>query len=538
MSASSRSSSQSIASFSRDAEVFLGEHATSIESIDDILLQMPGPVEHLPEPLRERVEELAHLMTATRDESQELASFKHDATFELSTSDEEMFLCLSVKPAVAGGKAVTTEDILAWLKDRDVRRGVDLRAIRGAVEEAAEGKDVSDVIIARGQRPEAGRAGTLECFGRPRLNAEPGPMQLDSVLGVSDRSVWLCKAGDLIARRLPSRPGTPGYDVWGKQLPPPRPPDVQLELGEHVRQSGNEFFAETDGAVSFEAGILSVKKLLVLVEDVTPRAGAIDFDGEIHVHGAVRDGAVLRATNDVIIDGVVEGATVGSKDGGVTLKQGIAGRHRGLVQAKNDVHTRFAENATIQAGDDIHITVGAIRCNLAAGQDIILDRGRGQLMGGVAIAGRSIEAKQIGTAAGVATEIILGLKPDAMMKLAEIDAQRALMASTKQNAAELAERIQRIVGEPMKLERSQLELYKQLRRVQLAADLKLLQLEDKRHTLLAEASRSHDGRVRATRTILPNVRISIGSATIKIKEQLRACSLVYDETRTAIVPVA
>jgi hypothetical protein len=437
-----------------------------------------------------------------------------------------MLLKFSAQPAIVGGKELTVEQVVSWLKEHGVLAGVDLVAIQKAVEAVCRGDKVSGLVIVHGQTPTEPAAGRVEYFGRS-TTAEPLTL-LDPARVANPQFSWICRAGDCTARCAAPVSGKPGYTAWNQPLEPLPARAAVLHAGKNVRQTSDALYAEVDGMAALRRGCVDVRKILTFSVDVERQTGPVDFAGEVHIRAAVRSGAVIRARGDIVIEGAVEDACVESTGGNICLKHGVAARHRGLIRAKGNVETGFAENATIQAGGDIVVKVGTMQCNLSAGRAIILNHARGQLIGGVSVAGSYIEAKAIGASGGTRTELIVGLGYDAMLKLAELDAQIARLANTRDDAKELADRIKRAVADPLKLPSGDLERYKELRRAQLALELKLRLLDNARLELLAASAHGQGGEVRILHAALPNVVINIGQASLRIKEPMEACVLVYN----------
>ena len=527
-----KSMTQGNARLLAEAERFLQTVGDSA-NISQLLEGLGGDAAGLDPSLRQQLDELARLATVTGDPGGELKAVQKDADFEVLPSDDGMLLLLSARPAVAGGKPLAAEAIIAWLKQKDVQRGVNPQAIREAVEAVSQGKDVRGVPIVSGRVSEPGTPGRVEYYGRSSPGGEPA--LLDHAVMWKPDFPWLCQAGDCIARCIPPVAGKAGYDAWNKPLEPPASKPASLAVGSNVREENGAYCAELGGMVSLRQGQLEVRRILVLVNDVTPQDGPVTFSGEVHVRAAVRSGSTIQAQGDIIVDGAVEDVTIESTEGNVILRHGVAGRHRGLIKAKGDVETGFAENAIIQAGQDILVKVGALHCNLSAGRAIILNHARGQLLGGVAVAGSYIEAKRIGAAAGIPTELIVGLSQEDMLKLSELDVQVAGLSQWRDDSTELADRIKRVVGDPLKLPPSELDRYKELRRVQLGVELKLRLLTGARNQILSASAKAHGGEVRILRTAMPNVIIHIGETTMRLKEQTDCCVLVYDSKRDKIV---
>lgn len=533
--------SESTRKLVREAQSFFLEDDASTAGAEDVLSDLAGQFDELLDGERERIEELSRLLKLAESEGGDasvMEGMSRDGSFETSVSDDRMLMTLRLQPPVAGGEAVTADAVLAWLRERQIAQGVDVAAIRGATEKAAAGEVVEDVVIVRGREAEPGRGEQFEFFGRegtdePLLQVSPADFSRKRGTPI------VCCAGDRVLRRVPPTAGRRGYDAEGRILDPPEPKASVLEKGPNVAAKADDYFAEVGGVVVWDGRRIEVRKMLVLAQDVMRTDGTIDFDGDVHVRGAVRSGAVIKATGDIQVDGPVEAATIESTAGDIVLRHGVAGRQRGVIRASGDVYTRFAENVTISARGTISLDVGALHSHLSAGVAIRLPRGRGQLLGGVAMAGEVIEAKQLGANSGVVTDVSVGLSTEVMDAIGEVDRQTNVIRERRDAAAELAEKMKRAIGDPARLCPDELATYTRLRQAELTCDLKIRQLDEKRQAILDAAAAEHGGSVDVTGQMFPRVIVRIGSSTFENRELRRRCRLKYDEKshRIAAVPL-
>ena len=86
--------------------------------------------------------------------------------------------------------------------------------------------------------------------------------------------------------------------------------------------------------------------------DVDNTTGDIEYEGNVIVHGNVRAGFTLKASGDITIMGVVEGANVDA-GGNLTVNRGIQGMNKAQIHAGGDIVSKFVENATIVCGGNI-----------------------------------------------------------------------------------------------------------------------------------------------------------------------------------------
>jgi uncharacterized protein len=107
--------------------------------------------------------------------------------------------------------------------------------------------------------------------------------------------------------------------------------------------------------------------------DLTSVVGVIEHGGDVHVAGAVREGAVIRAAGDVVVEGPIE-STIHA-NGNVSTPAAITHTGRHCILAGGSVTAHHVNNAIIQAKRDVvvdaEIVASRISCrgalNIAQG---------------------------------------------------------------------------------------------------------------------------------------------------------------------------
>jgi len=153
--------------------------------------------------LTEDLLELAELI------SQNGGDISIDGSYQLNLSEDKMSITLSIKPPIGNGKEVTYENIITELKKRKITRGVCINAIRQAVDDASNGKEVNDTVVVRGTPPIPGAAPWVVYFGRI-TDHELDEVTEDHLTFENDEPV-LCEEGDTIAYIREGDGGMPGY---------------------------------------------------------------------------------------------------------------------------------------------------------------------------------------------------------------------------------------------------------------------------------------------------------------------------------------
>jgi hypothetical protein len=520
----------SLRKLAADAERLCGPVTDDDGHLNELIAKLAASSDRLTEGQQSQLKQLGELMMVANRDPNAVNPLRRDGVFQLEPSADGMFLILTIVPPAAGGSPVELGQIVQWLKDHDIRRGVNMRRIQQAVALTKEGKAVADMAVVSGRPPEPGQDARFELYARRSLNQ---PLeQVDAANPPEDQnSAWLCRAGDRVAQLIPAKAGTNGYTAMGQPTQASKPRSVELIAGRNVRLEGNNYFAQVGGVVVFDPqrGHLEVRPVLVLNQDVSKAQGVVEFDGEVLVHGGVRSGAVLRATANIMVDGPVEAAEIESTNGEVYLRHGVAGRHRAVIRALTNVRSRFVENATIYAGQDIVVDVGALHSRLVAGRSIRICSGRGQLIGGYAMAGELIEVCQLGARSDTATEVMVGLSSEMMAKVARIDDQIDQLRLRRDDCAEVADQMQRMIGDPARLAEAELKIYLKLRQNQLANEYEMMQLGEQRAQLVNQSVAEHPGRVDVLREMMPKVMVRIGNRILNNDRLQRHCRVAYDE---------
>ncbi|MCC7203812.1 MAG: DUF342 domain-containing protein [Phycisphaeraceae bacterium] len=516
-----------------EAEGFLASDCVE-PGLEDPLAELRVESSDLVESELAQLAEITRLLRVSGQEARELASLRQDGKFEFEVSSDRMEMNLQVTSPVAGGRAVELGELLEHLRGQGITQGVDLAVIRRAVEAAQRGEALSAVVAVRGRPAEAGSLPDIEVYYRRGMNQPQRTVKLTDPALEGDE-VMLCASGDKIMRALPPTAGRQGYDATGQVLPPPAIPPRAIEVGSNVRREGHDYFSTRSGQIILQHGRLEVRRVMIVHEDVTRMSGPIDFDGEVQIHAGVRGGSVIKATGSILIDGPVEDAVIESTGGDVRLRHGVAGRYRGTIRAAQDVISRFAEGVSIYAGRHIVIEAGSLHSHLTAGSMIRMIGGRGQMIGGIAMAGDRVEVKQLGSDGNVVTDVTVGLHQDVMLRLAEVDDRILEMKRRHEKAKEMADNLQRMVGDPTKLAAEELKIYTRLRQVELLVGLRLRRTEGERLRVMDEAAKAHKGSVDVHGRALPGVRVRIGSSSVENHEIRQRCRIEYNAQCERIV---
>lgn len=206
-------------------------------------------------------------------------------------------------------------------------------------------------------------------------------------------------------------PGEPGLRVDGKVVEPKRVSAAKVPRGINttITEDGLQLIATMAGHLEYANGAFHVRPLLEIKGDVDYSTGNIDFQGDVHVFGDVRENFMVRATGTITVDGLVEAAVV-EAGGDLLITRGVVGDNRALLRSKGNVRVKYLENCVVYAGQGVY--ADCIMTSQIFSDDVIsVTTGRGSVIGGALTAAHSIKAMMIGAQSGRRTELTLGILP-------------------------------------------------------------------------------------------------------------------------------
>ena len=301
-------------------------------------------------------------------------------SLNLSVGSDRMNAYLTINTHTEG--KVGEQYILNQLQEAGIVFGINPQAINQAVNSPGE-----SVEVARGIYPVDGRDAQIEYLHqqpqiRPVLD-EDGRVdyyELGCIVGV--------QAGDIVARRQPAVPGQPGMNINGEEIPARNGQDKSFAVGSGIIVNRDYALAEFDGALSWSNNKVSVIRMLVIPGDVDFSVGNISFMGKVLVEGSIKDGFRVEADDDIEVRGGISNANVVSRRGSVTVHKGIIGV-RSLVCAQKNIAAKFAQEATLESGQNIFINEYVLRCNIKSGDSVLIQGRRGIILGNNSICARA-----------------------------------------------------------------------------------------------------------------------------------------------------
>jgi len=249
-------------------------------------------------------------------------------------------------------------------------------------------------------------------------------------------SVVTVEAGEEIGKTLPARPGEPGLNVMGEEIPTTRTP-VEIDLRDSVQRGadGLTIFARVAGKINFRRGVLRIDEITAIKGNVDFQCGNIDSSVSVVIHGTVQDRFKVSSKGSITVGGHIEAADVRAAED-VSVRGGILGRNKGTVDAKGEITARFCDGAHIQAGGDLTFAKEVINSRVTAGGRLFVSHG--SIIGGEVHGRQGVEARYLGSEGMIKTMISVGVPVEILKQASEIDVK---IKKLKDAAARVREKV-------------------------------------------------------------------------------------------------
>ncbi|MBQ9444533.1 MAG: DUF342 domain-containing protein [Lachnospiraceae bacterium] len=314
------------------------------------------------------------------------------------------------------GEKINRDSLIASLAENNVSHGL----IEETIQKLADGKyDKKPMPIARGSIPKKGEDGRYEFFFNTEIDRKKPKILEDGSVDYQNTDWFpVVKEGDVLAVYHDAKEGDDGFAVDGTVIKGKKGIEQELLKGSGfiLSEDKHTYTAEMDGMVELKGNILTVMKHLE-VQEVTLATGNINFDGSVHVKGNIENGAVVKATGDIVVDGNVGGAEIVS-DGKILLNRGMNAGRRGKVKAgKGGVVSKFFESVIVLSDGDIEVT-NSVNSILRAKGWI---KSTKSIIGGKAFSSKGYKISHAGNEAGTATLIQTGVDQEIVDRIGELN---------------------------------------------------------------------------------------------------------------------
>ncbi len=450
----------------------------------------------------------------------------------VSTVDETVIVTvaqdrLSVKgrfyPPTEGGNLLSKDEIVKEM----IKVGVKYGVIEKTIDDFVANRQYEETLLlaqatlqVEGSDAEITYFFNTDLTQKPKVN-EDGSVDFHHLDVISSVSV-----GDLLAELTPAVQGKPGIDVCGTLLRPVKVKQKVLRAGKNIRLSedGLKAYSEVDGHATMEGDIIFVSNMYEVPANVDTSTGDIEYEGNVTVRGNVVAGYSIKAKGDIVVEGVVEGATL-QAGGHIILKRGIQGMDRGVLRANGNVISRFIESATVEAGG--YVTADAImHSNVSAKGDITVEGKKGYITGGTIRSGSQITARTIGSAMGTVTNLEVGIEPALLSEYHDLDKELDDVREEKEKNIQTLTTLARRIKMGEKLAPDKMLQFRHAQELRDALPKREEEIEERMRVLKETIDNYEGGCVKVHGTVYSGTKVTVSNAIHYVKSDVSYCRFV------------
>lgn len=452
-------------------------------------------------------------------------------SYSLYVSADKMMAVARFYAPSFGAEKMTAEELAEDLKFRKIKFGICSENIRKFFEDKSY---CQDIVVAQGKPYTPGVPAKIEYMFSTQRKAKPTLREDGSVDFHNLNTISPCKKGELLAKLIPAQQGKKGRNVRGEELVPPKVKDDKLRFGKDISLSEDRLaiYSKVNGHVTLINGQVFVSNLLEL-ENVDVSTGDIEYDGSILINGNVFSGYTVKATGDIEIRGVVEGARV-EAGGNISIARGMNGMSKGVLMAKGHIVSKFLENAEVSANG--YVAAEAIlHSKVQAGTEIQVTGRKGFITGGKVMASNKVSVKTLGSSMGASTVVTVGIDPELKNRQSELLRN---MQDIRREIASIEPVIMAVIQKKQKnifVTDDQMEYVRRLATIRQEKKRELdniyIELEDLDDILV----KGEDPAVEVSEEVYPGTKICILDVSMVVKNNIKFSRFIRSEGEVKIV---
>ncbi len=421
-------------------------------------------------------------------------------------------------PPTKGGAFMTRDDIYDRLRNAGIKYGANELNMNIFMNDRVYGKEV---VLAQALMPVEGKNAVITYYFNVDLTRKPQTNEDGSVDFHKLDNISTVHKGDMIASLVPADEGKPGIDVCGNVI---RQKKVEKKILRHANkiylsEDKTKMYSEVDGHASLVEDKVFVSDNYEVAADVGPSTGDINYEGNVTIKGNVNSGYTVYAHGDIIVEGVVEAATL-IADGQIILKRGIQGGGKGLLKAKSNVIAKFIESAEVISEGYIQ-TEAIMHSSVSARGDVIVTGKRGLITGGEVRSITMISMKSAGNSMGTRTLLEVGVAPEILDETRRLEKETPAMLQEIDKIDQILVAYAKKVKSGEKLDARILSSVKDSMEKKKLLSEAVAANQERLNKLIEMTDSNANGCIRVQDTIYPGCRITISNVCYYVKNEIQ-----------------
>lgn len=462
---------------------------------------------------------------------EDITIFVKNEKMDIRISKDKMTAEAVFQKPVCGGIVLTVKSIQDEIEAKGIIFGIDKEVINNFIEK----RNYSKVyVIAKGVMAEKSIDGYLEYLIDMNPKKIVPKMRLDGTLDYKSLNLFssIYKNQTLVKKFEPYQ-GKDGESIIGQEFksktPKPTPPFPKGK-GTIVSDDEMTLIAESAGHLLIKDKKINIMPKLEIESDINNSTGNIEFIGDIHIKGNVLSEFCVNAEGSVIIEGCIEGGVI-IAGGDIIIENGVKGLDKAFLCAGRDIKSSYIENATIDATRDV-MADSIMYTNLTCGRNLKLTGDKSIIVGGRAVVGADLFAKEIGGIMATNTEIDVGINPR-ILKRYEI-----LIKSVEELYNKYS-KVEKIVNKLSKYDFNKLSLEKKnMLTNNIKTKIKLkknVALYKQDINIILPVFTSRIGKIKVENILHSDTKIIVNNAVLFVKEKIEKCIVTNVNGKVKII---
>ena len=338
----------------------------------------------------------------------------------IKISHNKMQASMVFQPSLPGTAPLDGDDVDVILAEAGITYGIDHEALAKVRKTWTEPtSDFEEIFFAEGVFPGEGEDARLQ------FEVEIGPLAGrlldDDTIDFRDRKIMVgVTESQHVATKIPAVPGSPGYNVFGQEIPAKEGKDLAIKVMGDARATNgdNRIYATQNGSMSVvNHDTIKIAAKTTIQGDVDYTTGNIESANNVTIKGSVTPGFLVDVGGDLEIGGAVSSAKI-ECGGNVVIKGGITGQSS-TIEAGGDVDLNFIERLTVKAGGLVVIRKQCYYSSVQAKADIRCQPDS-TILGGILLAGNSLSVGDVGAESCEPAILAAGIDGDRYQLLKEL----------------------------------------------------------------------------------------------------------------------
>ncbi len=453
---------------------------------------------------------------------------------EMLPEDEKCLVSIDVNgeralarfyPPSTGGRKLTEADIVSDLKFAGVCHGIQKKAIAHFLQHR---EYCRDYVLAKATPPVQGKDAKIEYFFDVNATAKPKMNEDGSVDFHQLGNIKTVEKGEKLATLTPADRGQAGLSVRGTPLQPVKVKNYTLRHGRNIELSKNKchLYAKVSGHVSLVDNMVMLSDVYQVPANVDPSTGDIQFNGTVVVTGNVNTGYRVEADGDIVVNGVVEGATLIS-GGNIVLKRGMQGMGQGELKAKGNITAKFLENCKVSCEGALKADV-VLHSEIDAREEIEVLGKKGLINGGAVRTYANIHASTLGSTMGAFTRVEVISEKELSVRELELKEQISDIENGLKKIIQSAEDMKKQLAEGRPILQPQIDYLKKVSASKPVMERQLRDMRRERQELKERIEKNKNSCISVEREVYSGVKLLVKDAMRIINEPISRCRFVRE----------